>query len=219
MDLSFENTSTLRCSVGSAAKPSIMQKYLQHLPRLIYGGKDNSKRKGSLCKALQKGEIKTCEYSMISEKLPSTNSLSPQGRTTTTRTTTLYCCGCHSRTSTIIVNAILLVVGCLYVVVCVAGLTDTSSSSAPTESEQTYIESVLIALLIQIVVASVALWGACTYRGWPVMIILAWVSISIVINFANMILAMNPLLIVGIFLQAYLFWMPMFGYLSDFENL
>jgi hypothetical protein len=130
-----------------------------------------------------------------------------------------YCCGCTSRTSTIIAASFLLLGGCLYLVVGIFALSDHTSANAPTEDERVMLQMLIPAMVLQITFSSLAIWGACTYRGWPVRCCRLWMSILLALNFAGMIISVNPFMLVGLLLQFVLFWMPMYGYGLDYETL
>jgi hypothetical protein len=129
-----------------------------------------------------------------------------------------YCCGCTSRTSTIIAASFLLLGGCLYFAVGVFALHDTSES-APTEHERVMLKMLVPAMVLQTIVSALAIWGACAYRGWPVRCCLIWMTILMAFNFTGMIVSMSPVLLVGLVAQLSLFWMPMYGYGQDYTAL
>lgn len=129
-----------------------------------------------------------------------------------------YCCGCTSRTSTIIAASFLSVAGSLYFAVGMFALTDTSDD-APSDDERVMFQMLLPAMALQVCVSALAIWGAWTYRGWPVQCARIWISILMVFNFIGMIISLNPVILVGLLVQLFFFWMPMYGYGKDYEQL
>ena len=129
-----------------------------------------------------------------------------------------YCCGCNSRTSSIIASSFLLAGGLLYSAGCIAALADTSAG-APTDDERIIFQVLLPCMLMQTSFSALSIWGACTYRGWPVKVLLGWVTIGMIFSCIGMIVTANPVVLVGLLLQTFLIWMPLYGYGRDHRQL
>lgn len=138
-----------------------------------------------------------------------------------------YCCGCDSRTASLNANVFLFAVGCLYATVGIYGINDPNPNSAPTDGELLYIKTFVGFMAIQLVVSGVAIWGLCTYRGWPVMLSLGWITTSMTLaSIGGLVVTSmtgNPLPLVqvaiGLLIQTTFFFMPMYGYINEYEKL
>jgi hypothetical protein len=145
----------------------------------------------------------------------------------TNRELKMYCCGCDSRTASLNANIFLLVTGCLYATVGTYGLNDTNPRTAATDENRVYIKAVVTIMTIQIIVASTAIWGLCTYRGWPVMLSLGWISTNMVLGTAGgFVVVFNTgnvvslvKLVVALFFQINFFYAPMYGYINEHTKL
>ena len=83
--------------------------------------------------------------------------------------------------STILANLFLLALTCLYTAASRIGLFDLSDDDdhrAP-EKEKMYLNFVLTFTILQAIVSILAIYGACTYRVWPVRLSLGLVSINL----------------------------------------
>ena len=128
-----------------------------------------------------------------------------------------HCCGCTSRSSTIAASCLLFMFALFYLAVCILALTDTSEN-APTPPQRIMFILVLVSMALQIIFSLLALWGACTRRGWPVRVAFVWVSICMIFNAVGMIVSMNLFLLIGVLLQFLFFWMPLYGYIQDLSE-
>jgi magnesium-transporting ATPase (P-type) len=145
----------------------------------------------------------------------------------TNRELEMYCCGCDSRTASLNANIFLLVIGCLYAAVGTYGLNDTNPQTAATDEERVLVKAVVTLMAIQIIVTSTAIWGLCTYRGWPVMLSLGWLStgmaLGLVRGYVAVFAAGNVValfsVVVALFFQANFFWMPMYSYINEHTKL
>jgi hypothetical protein len=145
----------------------------------------------------------------------------------TNRELKIYCGGCDSRTASLNANIFMLVIGCLYAAVGTYGLNDTNPRTAATDEERVYVKAVVTLMAIQIIVTSTAIWGLCTYRGWPVMLSLGWISTGMVLGSAsNFVLVFTTgnvvVLFKGVFalwFQSIFFWQPMHGFINEHTKL
>jgi hypothetical protein len=120
----------------------------------------------------------------------------------------------------------MLVTACFYAAVGTYGLNDTSRNAA-TDTERVYLKAVVSIMAIQIILSSTAIWGLCTYRGWPVMLSLGWMSMGIALGTAggigvvfmtgNVVVLLH--VAVSLFIQLQFFWAPMNGYIKEYEKL
>jgi len=125
---------------------------------------------------------------------------------------------CANRTTTIVGNVFLLVAGSFYGIVALIGLND-HTANAPNELERKLLITALVSCLFQVPIAGLAIWGAVTYRTWPVKIQLGWLSIGIIVlSFTGVVISHNPLLIVPILIQILLFWMPMYSFVVEYRQ-
>ena len=129
-----------------------------------------------------------------------------------------YCCGCDSRIATLNANIFMLVVGCLYFSVGLYGINDTNEKTAPTADERLYLKVVEVVTALLVIIAALAVWGACTYRGWPVMLSLGWTIINMTLTAIGSFLLVfdtgNLFALVGILIfliQFSCLFMPMYG--------
>ena len=127
-----------------------------------------------------------------------------------------YCCGCNSRIATLFANILLLITGCLYFGV---GLSDINSKTKPNVDERLFLEGVLVVTAIQFTIAALAIWGACNYRGWPVMLSLGWATVNMILvvigSVVNVFISgsLSRLVIglIGFLIQFSCIWMPQYG--------
>ena len=135
-----------------------------------------------------------------------------------------YCCGCDSRIATLNANIFMLIVGGLYFAVGVYGLNDTNPKTAAAPDERLYLDIVLVVMSIQVIISALAIWGACTYQGWPVMLSLGWTSVNITLTFigsfvgvfisGSMFLFIRGLIL--FLIQTSCLWMPQYGKFASF---
>jgi len=78
-------------------------------------------------------------------------------------------------------------------------------------------------MVVQIVLCLLAIWGASTYRGWPVRVLWVWVTILLLFEFIAMLMIRNWYLILGVILDILvcvpLIWYPLYGYLKEWPQL
>lgn len=137
--------------------------------------------------------------------------------TATTIIKTRHCCGCDSRIATLIANGWLIFGALFYFVIAIIGLND-HTSSAPTYKERIMLYSINCISIIQIIIASIAFWGAKTYRQWPIKISIGYIMMSVTILVVTMILTMNPFLAIGIAIQMKFIFQPQYSYLEEIEK-
>mmetsp|Transcript_38206 Transcript_38206/g.92453 ORF Transcript_38206/g.92453 Transcript_38206/m.92453 type:complete len:168 (-) Transcript_38206:132-635(-) len=137
-----------------------------------------------------------------------------------------YCCGCcDSRTAALTANILSLMVGILYFVVGILALSGPSSAD---KADERLTDQTLVGLsAMQIIINALATWGACTYRGWPMMLSLGWISVGMSLLAIGSFVAVvttedTSFLLRGVFVLVFqwaLFWMPMYGYVCEYEKL
>ncbi|CAJ1912079.1 unnamed protein product [Cylindrotheca closterium] len=146
---------------------------------------------------------------------------------TSTETMPKYCCGCDSRIATLNANIFMLVFSCLYFAVGLAGLNDTNEKTKPNDAERIYLEIMEVITALFIIIAALAIWGACSYRGWPVMLSLGWTTVNMIITaITSFIVVFNTgsafFLVRGFvmfLIQFSCLFMPMYGYVKEYEKL
>ncbi|KAL3940879.1 MAG: hypothetical protein SGBAC_004674 [Bacillariaceae sp.] len=146
---------------------------------------------------------------------------------TSTEAMPRYCYGCDSSIATLNANAFMLIVGGLYFTVGLYGLNDPNEKTAPNADERLYLEIMEVVTALQTIIAALAIWGACTYRGWPVMISLGWTTVNMILtavgSFILVFTTGNAVALVqGIIIslvQFSCFVMPMNGYIREVEKL
>jgi hypothetical protein len=112
----------------------------------------------------------------------------------------------------------LLVAGSFYGIVALIGLFD-HSANAPNDLERKLLMTIIVGSLFQVPIAGLAIWGAVTYRTWPVKIQLGLLSIGIVLSFTGVVISrQNALLIVPTLLKILLFWMPMYSFVVEYRQ-
>ena len=100
---------------------------------------------------------------------------------------------------------------------------------------------VMATMAVQIVLCLLAIWGARTYRGWPVRVLWVWVTIRLLFDFIAMFMMLvdfdpsfmirnwyldlgrNWYLILGCILEISVYvpliWYPLYGYLNEWPQL
>lgn len=138
------------------------------------------------------------------------------------------CCGCDSRIASRSANIFMLVVASLYFIGDLVRLNDTNVHTAPDEDERLHLKLSLSVTVIQIIINSLAIWGAHTYRGWPVMLSLGWIAVNMIILMLASIFAAVygtgglAALVKGtviVLIQfSFMLW-PMYEYIQEYEKL
>ncbi|CAJ1912042.1 unnamed protein product [Cylindrotheca closterium] len=138
------------------------------------------------------------------------------------------CCGYDSRIASRSANIFMLVVASLYFIMDLVSLNDTDINTAPSEDERIHIKLSLSVTTIQIIVNSLAIWGAHTYRGWPIMLSLAWIAVNMILLILGSIFAAVygtgglAVIIKGtviVLIQfSFMLW-PMYEYIEEYDKL
>ena len=138
------------------------------------------------------------------------------------------CCGCDSRIASRTANIVMLLVSSIYIIYDLIRIHDTDPNTAPEDDELLYLKIMMSVSAIQIIVNALAIWGTNTYRDWPVMVSLGWISIYMIIltliSIFSAIFGAGGLsvLIEGtiiVLIQfSFMFW-PMYEYIQEYEKL
>ena len=166
----------------------------------------------------------------------------PQQQNSASSSVKLYCCGCKSRTATIIALVFLLLGGCLYTAVGIAGLNDLRQRAEgegyysydnyftrkEDENERLILRFVASIAILQVVVSIASIWGVCTYRVFPVKIALGLVTIGLIFGFSAMVLKLitegldfvfNAMfMFIGFAIQYYFIFLPLRGFVTEYSN-
>ena len=82
--------------------------------------------------------------------------------------------------------------------------------------------------ILQVVVSIASIWGACTYRVFPVKIALGLVTIGLIFGFSAMVLKLitegldfvfNAMfMVIGFAIQYYFIFLPLRGFVTEYSN-
>ena len=128
-------------------------------------------------------------------------------------------CGCSSRTMTMWTNSLSTVVGVLLCFNLLLGMI--------AEKDDFGMQlGVFIFVGIVTIIHALAVWGACTYHRWPVILALGLVSIGMVLGVVStvVLLAYGDVAglrrgIIGLWIQYKLFYSPMDNFLDECDRL